>query len=75
MFVVEEVATEFMPPPAGCCALEPRSSPERSPSKPLPSLPVGVGPTMEVEGIRGGAWVLCAMGGVGLFPAEREFVL
>ena len=71
MFVVEEVATEFKPPPAGCCAPEPRSSPERSPSKPLPPLPVGV----EVEGIRGGAWVLCAMGGVGLFPAEREFVL
>ena len=52
------------------CAFVLRSSPERSLGKPL-LLPVGVGSTE--EGIRGGAWVLLEVGGVGL--PEREPVL
>ncbi len=56
-------ATEFIPG----CASELMSSPERSPNKLLPPLPVW-------EGIRGGAWTLLAViTGLGLLP-ERELV-
>ena len=72
MFVDDEVVAMFVPG----CASELRSSPDRSPSKPPPPLPVLARPMEEVEldGIRGGAWALLAAGGVGLFP-ERELVL